>query len=139
MIQRDYILRMIEEIGRFIARLSGMRDKKLAHQGYEEFLSFLLAHYKLSEGDISLENMDCLEEKLKVGFDSYPDELGQLLSGGAEMAGSIEKGSVAETLYLLAWISLNKAEANTQTFRFERQVEMSAIKDKLILMGINVD
>ncbi|WP_462318802.1 hypothetical protein [Marinilabilia sp.] len=139
MIQRDYILRMIEEIGKFLAKLSGLKDKKMASKGYDEFLTFLNVHFQISEGDLSLENLDWLEEKLKVAFGNYPDELGQLLSVGAEIANDTQKGREAEAMYLLAWRALKKAENDTQAFRFDRQVEMSTIKDKLALMGINVE
>lgn len=139
MIQRDYILRMIEEIGKFLAKLSGLKDKEMGGKGYDEFLTFLNVHFKIAEENLSLENLDLLEEKLKVAFANYPDELGQLLSGGAEIAKDTQNGRQAEAMYLLAWRALKKAENDTQTFRFDRQVEMSTIKDKLGLMGINVE
>ena len=139
MIQRDFILRMIEEIGRFLAKISGMRDKQLVVEGYDEFLSFVKAHFKIAEKDISLSNLETLEENLKTALEQYPDELGQLLSGGAELARDVKKGEVAEVLYLLAWKSLKKAEDSSSAYRFERLVEMNGIKEKLALMGINVE
>ncbi len=138
MIQRDYILRMIEEIGKFISRLSGLKDKKLYDRGFEELLAFLEAHYNLKEADLLIRNMEALEGQLKTSFENYPDELGQFLSDGAEMAREAGKDENADTLYLLAWKALREAESKGQAFRFDRVVEINAIKEKLSLMGIFV-
>jgi hypothetical protein len=138
MIQKDYILRMIEEIGRFLAKVSGMKDNRTEGKGFEEFLSFISVHFGISGEDLKLENMELLEEKLKIAFDQYPDDLGQLFSEGAELARDMKKGAVAEVLYLIAWTAFRKAENDSQTYRFERLVEMNAIREKLALMGIHV-
>jgi hypothetical protein len=138
MIQKDYILRMIEEIGRFLARVSGMKNNRTEGKGFEEFLSFISAHFGISVDDLKLENIEQLEKKLKISFDQYPDELGQLFSGGAELAREMNKGAAAEVLYLIAWNAFRKAENDSQAYRFERLVEMNSIKEKLALMGINV-
>jgi hypothetical protein len=136
MYQKDYILRMIEEIGRFLA---GLKSKKNDEKGFNEFLEFIFTHFGIEPEDLHIENISLLEEKLKNGMDEYPDELGQLLFNGGETASEAGRRDVTEVMYLLAWTSFMKAEKESGTYRFERVVEMNEIKDKLSLMGINVE
>lgn len=138
MIQRDYILRMIEEIGNFLAKLSGFKNENLHEKGLEEFLDFMETHFGMTSDDFYPGNVSSLEEKLSSSFENFPDEVGQLCISGAELAENADHRSRAQTLYLLAWDALQYAENETQTFRFDRMVEMNAVRDKLALMGINV-
>lgn len=135
MYQKDYILRMIEEIGRFLA---GLKAKKNTEEGFNEFLEFISAHFGIEPEDLNIENISIPEEKLKSAMEEYPDELGQLLMNGGEAASEAGRRDVTEVLYLLAWSSYMKAEKESGTYRFERVVEMNGLKEKLGLMGINV-
>jgi hypothetical protein len=135
MYQKDYILRMIEEIGRFLA---GLKMKKNDEEGFNDFLEFISAHFGIELEDLNIENLSSLEEKLKSAMADYPDELGQLLLNGGEVASVAGRRDVTEVLYLLAWTSFMKAENESGTYRFERVVEMNGLKEKLGLMGINV-
>ena len=138
MIQRDYILRMIEEIGNFLAKLSGYKNENLHKKGLEEFLEFTETHFGLTSEDFQPDHLDAAKEKLKDSLEHYPDELGQLCLSGAEMAEDADQRAQAQTLYMLAWDALQHAEHSTGSFRFDRMVEMNSIRDKLGLMGINV-
>ncbi|MFO8000455.1 MAG: hypothetical protein R6U46_04365 [Marinilabilia sp.] len=138
MIQRDYILRMIEEIGRFLAKISGLRDDHLNEKGLNEFFEFMEGHFGLKAEDIHPDNLAAVEEKLRSSFDNFPDELGQLCLSGAEMAEIVDQRTRAQTLYMLAWEAYQSAENEAQTFRFDRIVEMNTVRDRLALMGINV-
>jgi hypothetical protein len=135
MYQKDYILRMIEEIGRFLA---GLKSKRIDEEGFNDFLEFISTHFGIDPEDLNLENISLLEEKLKSSMEEYPDELGQLLMNGGEVASDAGRRDVTEVLYLLAWTSYMKAEKESGTYRFERVVEMNGLKEKLGLMGINV-
>ncbi len=138
MFQKDYILRMIEEIGRFLTVLSGLKKKKQYKKAYEEFLEFLSAHLKIGEDELSPENLTLLEKKLEAGFTDYPDELAQLLMDGGELASDAGRRDVTEVLYLLSWKSYLQAEQESGAYRFNRMVEMNSLKERLALMGINV-
>ena len=136
MYQKDYILRMIEEIGRFLA---GLKAKENNEEGFNDFLGFISNHFGIESEDLCLENISLLEEKLKDAMQEYPDELGQLLMNGGEVASDADRRDLTEVLFLLAWSSYMKAEKESGTYRFERVVEMNGLKEKLGLMGINVD
>lgn len=138
MYQKDYILRMIEEIGRFLAALSGLKSKKNHKKAFEDFLEFIALHFNIESEELSLENIELLEAKLKSALNDYPDELGQLLLNGGESASEAGRRDITETLYLLAWTAYSKAEQESDTYRFNRMVEMNNLKEKLALMGINV-
>ncbi|RCW30188.1 hypothetical protein [Marinilabilia salmonicolor] len=138
MFQKDYILRMIEEIGRFLTVLSGLKKKKEHKKAYEEFLEFISTHLKIEEDELSTENLTLLEKKLESGLSDYPDELAQLLMDGGELSSEAGKRDVTEVLYLLSWNSYRKAEEESGAYRFNRMVEMNSLKERLALMGINV-
>ncbi|MFP4604900.1 MAG: hypothetical protein ACLFNJ_05960 [Bacteroidales bacterium] len=95
-------------------------------------------HFGTTTEDFYPDNISSLEEKLSSSFEHFPDELGQLCISGAELAENAGQRSRAQTFYLLAWDALQYAEHETQTFRFDRMVEINAVRDKLALMGINV-
>ncbi|WP_148660908.1 hypothetical protein [Marinilabilia salmonicolor] len=138
MFQKDYILRMIEEIGRFLTVLSGLKKSKEYKKAYEEFLEFISAHLNIEEDDLNPENITLLEKKLESGLTDYPDELAQLLMDGGELASEAGRRDVTEVLYLLSWKSYLQAEQESGAYRFNRMVEMNNLKERLGLIGINV-
>ncbi len=139
MIQRDYILRMIEEMGKFLSHLLRLRKKGLPQKGFQEFEAFIKAHYRQSVTDFMAKGLESSLDELKEPFLAYPDELGQLFYSGAEMALEINERAKAQILLQLAWEALREAEKNSNTYRFARMVEMNAIRDQLGLMGVRVE
>ena len=137
MMQRDYILRMIEEMGKFLSRLIGLRKQDLTEKGLQELDDFLTAHFKYSTDDLMAQGFVLSLKKLEKPMESYPDELGQLLFTGAEMALDHHERSKAQVLFQLASAAYRLAEKNGKTYRFNRMVEMNAIREQLALMGID--
>ncbi len=135
MYQKDYILRLIEEIGRFLA---AFKSKKNDEERFKEFLIFISNHFGVEPEDLHPDKISFLEEKLKRAIEQYPDELGQLLYSGGDAAIEAVQRDSAEVLYLLAWSSYMKAEKESGIYRFERMVDMNGLKERLGLMGINV-
>jgi hypothetical protein len=136
MIQRDYILRMIEEMGKFLSRLLKLRKEGNSQKGFQAFEDFLKTHFKHSSDDFLAEGLLLSMEHLKEPLNNYPDELGQLFYSGAGMALEIDQRSKAQILFQLAWEAFRLAEKNSKTYRFERMVEMNAIREQLALMGL---
>ncbi len=137
MFQRDYILRMIEEMGKFLSRLIGLRKQGFSKKGLQELDVFLKAHFQQSTDDLLARGYVLSLKHLEKSMESYPDELGQLLFSGAEMALANNERSKAQVLYQIAWEAYRLAEKNGKTYRFDRMVEMNAIREQLALMGID--
>ncbi len=139
MIQRDYILRMIEEIGKFLSHLLRLRKKDLSQKGFQEFEAFIKVQFRQSVADFMAKGLEASLSDLKEPLLAYPDELGQLFYSGAGLALETEERAKASMLLQLAWEAYREAERNSKTYRFERIVEMNAIRDQLGLMGIGIE
>ncbi len=137
MIQRDFILRMIEEMGKFLSSLLKLRKEGNSQKGFQAFEDFLKTHFKYSSDDFVADGLTLTLEHLKEPLNSYPDELGQLFYSGAGLALEVNQRSRAQVLFQLAWEAYRLAEKNSKTYRFDRMVEMNAIREQLALMGID--
>lgn len=139
MIQRDYILRLIEEMGKFLNHLFKLQKRGLIHKSFDEFEAFIKTHFGRSIDDLMAKGEEIIPEKLKEPMEKYPDELGQLLFSGSQIAIEIDERAKGQFLMQLAWEAYIRAEKNSKTFRFNRAVEMNAIRDQLALMGVVVE
>lgn len=137
MIQRDYILRIIQDLVKFIARLLNLlkeediekaydhvvrKTEKLTEKGYEAF-------QQLSEEELAA----MLNEK-EVNA-QYLDTLGQFFMVSGEVC--IEKGVRGEAQHFLtcADLCMTLSEERFQTFSMERQANQQKVKELLIRMG----
>ncbi|TLX76563.1 hypothetical protein E9993_06645 [Labilibacter sediminis] len=127
MIRRDYILRMIEEIGKMIAAILGLLKKGEISQAQSLYAEGLKRAFDMDENQM----LDMGVDKLRFIFES---KFGESFEGLEVLAGLISKGGdihlkdnnaeKAERCYLKALELYNLVELESQSFSFTRQADM---------------
>jgi tetratricopeptide (TPR) repeat protein len=117
---KDYILQIIEAIGRGVAKIIGLKEKGQYTKALEELELCYSEHFDL---------MHIETESNYLKLDMY----GELLNHEAEI--NIELGDYgkAKDLYLKALQSLTKAEKESKSFDMKRIGMMSEIQSALSL------
>lgn len=130
MIRKDYILRMIEEIGKMIAAILGLLKNGEIKQAQNLYAQGLKRALNLDEDKILEMNVG----ELRAIFE---DQFGESYDGLEIIAGLISKGGdihlrgnntdKAERCYIKAIELYNLVELESQTFSLSRQAEMGKV------------
>jgi len=136
MLQRDFILRMIEEISKFITLVLKLKDTGEQVKAYDEIK-------KMTEKftGISYDSLVGNEEYNKsLGIKkgepvAYLDAKGRFFLSAGEVCMDLNKRNEAQKLFETALFFYTNAENLHQTFSFQRQVDMSRIFDYLDLLA----
>ena len=137
MIQRDYILRIIQDLVKFIARMLKLLQEQDIEKAYDQvvqktekltdtqYASFLKMtrdelKVKLTEKEVNAEHLDTLAQFFMVS--------GEIC---------IEKDVRGEAQHFLscADLCMTLSEERFKTFSFERQVDQKKVRDMLTQMG----
>jgi hypothetical protein len=136
--QRDFILRIIEEIAKFIAILLNLKQEKKSDQAYKimarqsnrvvgkEYEDFL--EMKFEDFKLSLKNKNVSSD--------YFDTLGRYFMTSGEVCLSLGKDKEAIQHLTFAKSCYEEAESEFKTYSFNRQVEMDNLKKLFIRVGL---
>ncbi len=130
MIRKDYILRMIEEIGKIIAAILGLLKKGDVEQAQKLYLGALRRAFDLEEDKV----LDMDVDQLRAIFEN---QFGESFEGLEIIAGLLVKGgdihlensdeNKAESCYLKALSLYNLVEMESGTYSLNRQAEMKKV------------
>ena len=130
MIRQDYILRMIEEIGKMIAAILGLLKKGEVTQAQRLYSEGIKRAFNMDDDRV----LEMSVDKLRLIFEN---QFGESFEGLEIMAGLISKGGdiqlknnnheKAEQCYLKALELFNLVEMESQTFSLSRQAEMGKV------------
>ncbi|MCU4166414.1 hypothetical protein [Carboxylicivirga caseinilyticus] len=138
MYRRDYILRIIEQIAQFIARLLKLQQEEKIDQAYD----FLVNHSDRVTGfkydvflKMSLEEFEQHLDKNEIN-DAYLDTLGQYLLISADVCLRLKKDEEAIHQLEMARFCFTEAEQRFQSFSFNRQIEIEKMNQLMLRAGI---
>ncbi len=136
--QRDYILRIIEEIAKFIAILLNLKQEKKFNVAYDVFT-------KKSNKVVGC----AYDEFLKMTFDEfksslqnktitsdYLDTLGRYFMVSGELCLGMEKDDEAIHNLNFAKACFVEAEQKFSTYSFNRQVDLEKLQNLFIRVGM---
>ncbi|NPA35555.1 MAG: hypothetical protein GXO47_01780 [Chlorobi bacterium] len=136
MLKRDFILRMIEEIAKFVTLVLKLRDTGETEKAYEEIKTMTgkftgISYDELIKGEtgggsLSVKGSDRVE---------YLDAKGQFFFTAGEVCLDLGKRKEAQRLFETALFFYNSAENNHKSFSFQRQVDMTKIYEYLDSMA----
>ena len=135
MLQRDYILRMIEEAAQMVARLMGLRKQKRFDEALQQIEDNYRAFFKLDRQTLHLTEDNLLPEMLINEYE-LPAEMLGILADFLREEGEIlyqqakwEESSRAfhKALYLLEYVN----DQNKEVYDFSRIHKMDGIIAKL--------
>ncbi|MEO0471793.1 MAG: hypothetical protein AAF206_19365 [Bacteroidota bacterium] len=138
MMQRDYILRMIEEAAQMVARLMGLRKQKQYDEALQQIEDNYRAFFKLDRQTLHLTEDNQLPDLLVNEYE-LPEEMLGILADFLREEGEIlyhqakwEESSRAfhKALYLLEYLN----ETNKEVYDFSRIHKMDGILAKLTEM-----
>ncbi len=132
MLQRDFILRMIEEISKFITLVLKLKDTGEQVKAYDEIKKITEKFTGISYD--SLVGNEEYKKSLGIKKDepvAYLDAKGQFFLSAGEICLDLNKRNEAQKLFETALFFYTNAENRHQTFSFQRQVDMSKIFDYL--------
>ncbi len=136
MLQRDFILRMIEEMAKLIAVALKLGRSGEPSKAYEEIKNMSEKLTGISfDGIIS---GDATGKTISVTKDDtveYLDAKGQFFFTAGELCLDLNKRNEAQKLFETALFFYTNAENRHQSFSFQRQVDMSKIFEYLDQMA----
>ena len=136
MLNRDFILRMIEDISRFITLVLKLKNNGETGKAYEEMKDMTKKLTGISYDAL----MGWSDEPVNLSVKKsdpvkYLDAKGQFFFTAGELCFDLNKHAEAQKLFETALFFYNEAENNHKTFSFQRQVDMSNIFDYLDRMA----
>lgn len=136
--QRDYILRIIEEIARFIAILLNLKQEKKLDVAYDMMTRQSRKMVGVSyEAYLKMSFEDFLATlKSKTLSSDYLDTLGQYFMVAGELCLSLEKDGEARHNLTFAKASYDEAEQRYSTYSFKRQVDYKKLKQLFVRVGM---
>ena len=130
MIRKDYILRMIEEIGKMIAIILGYLKKEQIHQAHKLYKEGLQRALNLDEDSILEKSADELiavfENKFGQSYEGI-ELIASLLARGGDIHLKNKNNQSAKKCYLKALELYNIVEIASGTFSIARQSDMSKV------------
>lgn len=120
---KDYILRMIEEAGKVLSKIIGLKEREEFHEALQELELCYAEHFDL----IHIETEDHY-----IKLDMY----GELLKQEADINSKLGDNINAKELYSKALQSLTKAEIESKSFDMKRIGLMSEIQASLQLIKV---
>ena len=139
MIERDFILRMIQEIGHFLTQLLKWRQQGQVSKAMEEVLKRIPFVTGLTMDEIVREEFSTKQLKMDDSDpESYLDAKGQFLLMAGELFLDSKKRMEAQRLFEAGYYYYSMAEQNFKTFSFQRQVDLDKLKNHLDLMAAPV-
>lgn len=130
MIRKDYILRMIEEIGKMIATLLGLLNNGDTQQAQKLYAEGLKRSLDLDEDAIL--NMEVVqlrtifEDRFGESFEGL-EVLAGLLAAGGDIHVKNKHYSKAKNSYIKAMQLYNLVESESGTYSLLRQAQMSKV------------
>lgn len=135
MIRKDYILRMIEEIGKMIAIMLGLLNKGENQQAQKLYAEGLKRSLDLDEDAILSMEADQLrtifEDKFGESFEGL-EVLAGLFAAGGDMYVKNKHYGKAKLSYVKAMQLYHLVETESSTYSVSRQAQMSKVQQ---LMG----
>jgi len=139
MIERDYILRIIQDLVKFIARLLKLLQEEDIEKAYDQVVrktekltatqydSFL----KMSRDDLKVK----LSEKEMNA--EYLDTLSRFFMVSGEICIEKEVRGEAQHFLSCADLCMTLSETKFKTFSLDRQMDQKKVREMLIQMGAN--
>ncbi len=139
MIERDYILRIIQDIAKFIGKLLKLMQEEDIESAYNLIVEKSSKLVKVDYSDL----INFLQEDYDKLFDGrtlsaeYLDSLGRyFLTAGEICIQSNRRGEAQKHFELSEWLLL-KSENDFKTFSFDRQKDLDHVQSQLKIMGRN--
>ena len=139
MYQRDYILRIIEQIAKMIAGLLGLLKEDKLDLGYDVLQDKTDLVIGCSYSKFLEMNFEDLKDSLKDKTFSadYWDTLGRYFLIAGEVCLGLKKDSEAIHNLNFAQNCFDEAASNYSTYSFNRQLDMNKLKQLLLRVGVN--
>ncbi|TAJ09422.1 hypothetical protein DMA11_19960 [Marinilabiliaceae bacterium JC017] len=136
MIQRDYILRIIQDLITFIARMLRLKQNGNLEEAYLEVVKKTEKLLKMDYDDfLALDDTEKPDVTMDGENADYLDACGRFFMLAGEIC--LDKGLREEGIrhYRYAEASFLKAEQKFKTFSFQRQVELEKVAQVLSMNG----
>lgn len=131
MIRKDYILRLLADMAKFIAQLLKMYTEKDAQKGYHEAVKKIEELFGLDFSSFLEQPTDRLLEHEAISNSSWVDLTGELLQITGNFAGDLNLTSEKTILLRKALFLLEYNEQNSKSFSFQRLTLINQVKDQL--------
>ncbi len=138
MLQRDYILRIIEQIGLFLSRLLKLRQEDKLDDAYDLMQSEAQRTVGVSYQKLLQKSPEVLLQDLDEGTitERHLDALGCYFMTSGEICLDLKKDSEAIHHLKLALYCYAEAGKRFATYSFNRQVDLNKLEHLCIRAGI---
>lgn len=138
MYQRDFILRIIEQIAQFIAKLLKLQEEENADKAYDFLINQSSKVVGLSYDEFLKMSLEDFKQRLqeKDITDNYLDTLGRYFMTSADVCLQVKKDEEAIHHLELARFCFMEAEQRFQSFSFNRQVDLEKLNQLSIRVGL---
>ena len=139
MYQRDFILRLIEQIAQFIARLLKLQQEEKLDVAYDFLVNQATKVTGVSYHEFLKMSIDDFKKHLveKTITASYLDTLGRYFSASGELCLGMKKDEEAIHHLEMAVFCFSEAEHRFSTFSFNRQVDIEKLNQLRLRAGLN--
>lgn len=137
MIQRDYILRIIQDLVKFIARMLKLLQEQDIEKAYDQVVrkteKLTATQY---ESFLKMSQEDLKEKLLEKDINAeYLDTLARFFMVSGEICIEKEVRGEAQHFLSCADLCMTLSEEQFKTFSFERQVDQKKVREMLVQMG----
>lgn len=139
MYKRDFILRIIEQIAQFIARMLNLIQDDKKEEAYDFMVKHASKVVDVTYNEFLKLGVDGFMDKIKskeINSD-YLDTLGKYFMTCAELCLKMEKDEEAIHHLELSRSCFQEAVDRFQTFSFNRQVDLDQLKQLMVRVGMN--
>ena len=137
MIERDYILRIIQDLVKFIARLLKLLQEEDIEKAYDQVVRKTEKLTATQYDSFLKMSRDDLEVKLseKEMNAEYLDTLARFFMVSGEICIEKEVRDEAQHFLSCADLCMTLSEEKFKTFSFERQMDQKKVREMLMKMG----
>ncbi|MBI9064332.1 MAG: hypothetical protein JEZ14_20270 [Marinilabiliaceae bacterium] len=139
MIERDYILRIIQDLVKFIARMLKLLQEEDIEKAYDQVVRKTEKLTAIQYDSFLKMSRDDLKAKLseKEMNAEYLDTLARFFMVSGEICIEKEVRDEAQHFLSCADLCMALSEEKFKTFSFERQMDQKKVREMLTQMGAN--
>ena len=139
MIERDYILRIIQDLVKFIARMLKLLQEQDIEKAYDQVVRKTEQLTDTQYGAFLNMSPDILRDKLLAQEISaeYLDTLARFFIVSGEICIEKEVRGEAQHFLSCADLCMTLSEETFKTYSFDRQVDQKKVREMLTRMGAN--